>query len=274
MSKEYKNLNSKDYFLIKNELNNVVTQIENITNRIEKKYKFTHLNLLDFEVWKREKGYWFGEYTFLNSNGNVNYEASDDPTSGQYNYKKYYGFINLQIKGNELRQKNIFIRPPLDLESKDLNSDGVVSIDELDKFGFTSTYDYLIDLDNKIATPVIDNEEVDIKPFNYNEGTEKTFIAEQSASDENMIYQNQLTTLPNNTTRIRTAQGFYNGFSTYVSYYREIKIEDELDENKNIVKSAKTKFLEKFLEYREKSNVPEINQIKDINEFFTTGIED
>ncbi len=60
------------------------------------------IELLDFEVWQRESGYWYGEYTFLNGSGISDYKAIDDPTSGQYDYRKYYGFINLQVKGNEL----------------------------------------------------------------------------------------------------------------------------------------------------------------------------
>ena len=47
------------------------------------------VNLLDFEVWQRERGYWFGEYTFLNSSGKSDYEATDDSTSGQYDYRRY-----------------------------------------------------------------------------------------------------------------------------------------------------------------------------------------
>ena len=262
------------------------------------------VDLLDFEVWQRERGYWFGEYTFLNGSGKSDYKASDDATSGQYDYRTYYGFINLQVKGTELKQRNIFLRPALDLEVQDLDEDGKVSINELDAFGFTSPYDYLIDLDTKIATPLENGDLTDLSPFNYTEGTEKTFTADQSASDnlgnlsgsyfgfptyttiigddtvlyrvgDSPIFQNQLTTLPGNGTRVRTAQGFsFSGsLPSYGSYYRETKFEDDVDEDGVVIKTAKEKFLEKLAEYRELYNVPEANRIADVEDFFTTGLE-
>ena len=263
------------------------------------------VDLLDFEAWQRERGYWFGEYTFLNGSGKSNYKASADSTSGQYDYRTYYGFINLQVKGTELKQRNIFLRPALDLEVKDLDEDGTVSINELDAFGFTSPYDYLIDLNTKIATPLENGDLTELSPFNYTEGTEKTFTADQSASDNSgnlsgsyfgiptyttiiddhtvlyrvgdspTIYQNQLTTLPGDGTRVRTAQGFNFGtlLPDYASYYRETKFEDDVDEEGVVIKTAKEKFFEKLAEYRELSNIPEANRIADIEDFFTTGLE-
>ncbi len=261
------------------------------------------IELLDFEVWQRERGYWFGEYTFLNASGTSDYKASDNPTSGQYNYRKYYGFINLQVKGSELKQRNIFLRPALDLESKDLDADGIVSINELDQFGFSSPYDYQIDLVTKIATPMQNGAEAGLLPFNYTEGTEKTFTADQNATDNSgnlsgsyfgipttttiigddtvlyrvgagTLYQNQLTTLPGNGTRVRTAQGFFNGTPTYASYYRETRFEDDVDEHGVVTKTAREKFLEKLAEFRQLHNVPDANQTADVESFFTTGLEE
>ena len=197
------------------------------------------------------------------------------------------------------------------MEEKDLDNDGVVSINELNKFGFTSTHDYHINKTTKIATPKLNNEDTELLPFDYTKGTEKTFTADQSASDnsgdlsgdyvvfpgfsvptktsiigkDTVIYrvgngmggisQNQLTTLPGNNTRIRTAQGFdpMSGMTSYSSYYRETKFKDDLDENGNIIKSAKQKFLEKFYEFRNLNNVPEENKTKNVEDFFTTGLE-
>ena len=264
----------------------------------------TEINLLDHEVWNREKGFWFGEYTFLNENGLIDYEASDNTTSGQFDYRKYYGFISLQVEGNQLKQRNIFVRPALDLESKDLDNDGLISINELNEFGFESSYDYSIDLINKIATPMQDGIISDLETFNYTEGTERTFTANQEAidnsgnlsgsyfgipttttiiGDNTVIYkvgsgdsiiQNQLTTLPGNSTRVRTAQGFdfINGAPSYASYYRENKFED-IFEGENIISSAQEQFYEKFYEIRELCNVPILNQISNPESFFRTGIE-
>ena len=261
------------------------------------------IELLDFEVWNRERGYWFGEYTLLNASGNANYKASDDPTSGQFNYRNYYGFINLQVKGSELKQRNIFIRPALELEGKDLNSDGTVSINELDQFGFTSPYDYQIDLATTTATPMQDGIEAGLLPFDYTEATEKTFTANQTATDNSgnlsgsyfgipttttiigndtvlyrvgneTLYQNQLTTLPGNGTRVRTAQGFFNGTPVYASFYRETRFEDDVDENGIVTRTAREKFLAKLAEFRQLHNVPEANQTADAEAFFTTGLEE
>ena len=75
-----------------------------------------------------------------------------------------------------LKQRNIFLRPALDLEGKDLDEDGTVSVNELDAFGFSSPFDYAIDLQTKVATPLQSNgDAAELIPFNYSEGTEKTF---------------------------------------------------------------------------------------------------
>jgi len=263
------------------------------------------IELLDFEVWQRESGYWYGEYTFLNGSGTSDYKASDDPTSGQYDYQKYFGFINLQVKGNELKQRNIFLRPALDLEAKDLDENGTTSIHELDAFGFSSPYDYMLDTVTKTGTPMESNgDAAELLPFNYTEGTEKTFTADQSASDhlgnlsgsyfgfptsttiigddtvlyrvgDDSIFQNQLTTLPGNGNRVRTAQGFSFGSSlpSYGSYYRETKFEDDVDERGVVIMTAREKFLAKLQDYRQRYNVPEASQIADVDDFFTTGLE-
>ena len=276
-----------------------------ITPLIAQENEPVDVDLLEFEVWQRESGYWFGEYIFLNGSGMSDYKATDDPTGGQYDYRKYYGFINLQVKGAQLKQRNIFLRPALDLEEKDLNKNGTVSINELNAFGFSSPYDYAIDLDTKIATPLEPNgDATELSPFNYTEATEKTFIADQSASDQfgnlsgsyfgfptsttiigddtvlyrvgdSTIFQNQLTTLPGNGTRVRTAQGFsfVGSLPSYGSYYRETKFEDDIDESGVITKTAKEKFLERLTQYRELHKVPAANQIPDVETFFTTGLE-
>ena len=82
------------------------------------------------EAWKREEGYWFGKLTFFNEDGRYNYIATNDPTSGQFDYRNYYGFINLQVDGRELQQRNIFVRPPLKIEPFDINLDNKISTEE------------------------------------------------------------------------------------------------------------------------------------------------
>ena len=65
--------------------------------------------MADFEVWRREEGYWYGEYTFLGAEGDP-YVSS----SWNYPYDHYYGFIHIELDGNALKQRNVFIYPPQD----------------------------------------------------------------------------------------------------------------------------------------------------------------
>ena len=70
--------------------------------------------LADYEVWKREEGYWYGEYTFLGAEGDP-YVSS----SWNYPYDHYYGFIHIELDGNALKQRNVFIYPPQTAEKCD-----------------------------------------------------------------------------------------------------------------------------------------------------------
>ena len=71
-------------------------------------------NLADYEVWRREEGYWYGEYTFLGAEGDP-YISS----SWNYPYDHYYGFIHIELDGNALKQRNVFIYPPQTAEKCD-----------------------------------------------------------------------------------------------------------------------------------------------------------
>lgn len=256
--------------------------------------------LQDLEAWKREEGYWYGKLTFLNEEGRYNYAATNNPLSGQFDYRDYYGFINLQVKDGELKQRNIFVRPPLDIEPFDIDGDSTVSADELNLFGFSSPFGYEIDTKTKTATP----EDEEINAYQYNEGTEQTFTADQTATDgsgtlngsyfgiptvtqtlgDNTIvytvgdnvfglFQNQLTTLPGRESRVRTAQGFGGGQPSYASFYRETKIGPTVDEKGYVTKSAQQNFLDLLAEHRTDANVPESLITENTEEFFTTGLE-
>ena len=61
------------------------------------------------QVWNREIGYWVGNYTFLGNTG-----APFTTPSWPYPYQPYSGIIHINITGNHLQQRNIFIYPPLD----------------------------------------------------------------------------------------------------------------------------------------------------------------
>lgn len=186
------------------------------------------VNLLDFEVWRRELGYWVGEYTFLGADGNPNQSSS-----WPYTYQPYQGFISLQIEGNRLRQRNVFTYPPQHPdrctgEEGDVKGNGTCGVHGNEKI--FSADQTAADCEGNLAGPFV-------TPF----GTANTFttIIEPDTViyrvefgdppfDGNLL-QNQMTTLPNEQTRIRSAKGFNvaTQSSSYLSYYRERKVSRE-----------------------------------------------
>ena len=88
--------------------------------------------LADYEVWKREEGYWYGEYTFLGAEGDP-YVSS----SWNYPYDHYYGFIHIELNGNALKQRNVFIYPPQTTEKCEADDstegDGVCGVNGNEK---------------------------------------------------------------------------------------------------------------------------------------------
>lgn len=64
-------------------------------------------HLSDHVAWQREEGYWIGEYSFYQSDGNA-FESS----SWNYPYDHYTGFVHIELNGNALKQRNVFLYPP------------------------------------------------------------------------------------------------------------------------------------------------------------------
>ena len=165
-------------------------------------------NLADYEVWKREEGYWYGEYTFLGAEGDP-YVSS----SWNYPYDHYFGFIHIELDGNALKQRNVFIYPPQTTEKCDTDDstegDGVCGINGNEKvFGADQEAS---DCEGNLAGP-------------YTQGGFTLDTTTTVLGDDTVIYsvkipdsmggginQNQLTTLPGNGVRVRTAQGFSFG---------------------------------------------------------------
>ena len=179
------------------------------------------VELADFEVWRREEGYWWGEYTFLGAEGDPFASAS-----WNYGYDHYWGFIHLELEGNSLRQRNVFVYPP----SADCDEDPTVSGEgECGVNGnerIFSADQSASDCDGNLAGPYV--------TFGLTVDTTTTVLG-----DDTVVYsvklpahlgagfnQNQLTTLPGNGVRVRTAQGFSFGAEQpeYASYYREYKL--------------------------------------------------
>ncbi|MCH2170457.1 TetR/AcrR family transcriptional regulator C-terminal ligand-binding domain-containing protein [Myxococcota bacterium] len=195
----------------------------------------SRVRLLDFEAWRREEGYWVGEYSFYGADGDPNQNDS-----WPYRYDHYMGFIRISIDGPNLAQRNVFTYPPQDLalctdSEESVKGNGECGINgneniwvanqsasncegSLDgpfssAFGNTDTY-----------TTVLGDDTVLYKVV-YSKNNEPPY-------DElfgGKIMQNQLTTLTPDGVRVRNAQGFNisTGLPSYSSFYRETKVTED-----------------------------------------------
>lgn len=182
----------------------------------------SEVRLSDFEAWRREEGFWWGKYTFLDENGDP-YESS----TWNYEYQHYWGFIHMELVGNSLKQRNVFVYPPSQKCAADnsTSGEGVCGVNGNEKV--FSADQSASDCDGNLAGPY------PYGPFTLD--TTTTLFG-----DDTIVYQvklpaalgggftqNQLTTLPGNDVRVRTAQGFYMGAPTYASFYREYRLADK-----------------------------------------------
>lgn len=193
------------------------------------------MNLKDFEAWRREEGYWVGEYTFLGADGNPNVSAG-----WPYRYDNYMGFIHVALDGPHLSQRNVFLYPPqlyedctgaIDAEGKptDVVGYGICGVNGNEKV--FSADQSASDCDGGLQGP-----------FQYGTFTlhteshllgDDTVIYQVRSAAGGPLFQNQLTTLPGDGTRVRTAQGF-NALAppgtppwSYASFYRERRVSRE-----------------------------------------------
>lgn len=180
-------------------------------------------NLRDFEVWRREEGFWFGEYTFLGADG----DPFKSP-SWNYPYAHYYGFIHLELDGPRLKQRNVFIYPPQTADVCETD-DSVVGEGTCGANGnekIFSADQEASDCNGNLAGP-------------YTMGAFTLETTTTIMGDDTVVYavklpeqfggkfnQNQLTTLPGNGVRVRTAQGFdFDEQPSFASFYREVKMD-------------------------------------------------
>lgn len=179
------------------------------------------VNLLDFEPWKREEGWWVGEYTFLGADGNPN-----TSNSWPYRYDHYKGFIHLEVIGNSIKQRNVFLYPAKVVsecaDDSDVIGSGVCGVNGNEKI--FSADQSASDCKGGLAGAY--------ETFGLTANTLTTLIGDDSVlyqvyMPDGSIMQNQLTTLPPNDTRVRTAQGFFANAPTYASFYRETKVSQE-----------------------------------------------
>lgn len=193
-----------------------------------------NFQLLDFKPWQREHGYWIGEYTLLGADGTPQVSSR-----WPYRYDNYQGFIHLEVVGNAIKQRNVFLYPPKLAEQCDETTtalgNGICGINGNEK---------IFSADQK-ATDCSGNISGPFESFGMTLDTYTTLIGDdtvlyQVRMPDGSIMQNQLTTLPPNDTRVRTAQGFYLNAPTYASYYRERKVTQE--EFFKLLAEARTKY--------------------------------
>lgn len=175
------------------------------------------LNLLDFPAWERENGYWVGEYTLMGADGNA--FASQ---SWNYPYDHYAGFIALTVEGNTIEQRNVFLYPPQTEDNCATNpavmGAGTCGVNGNEKI-FTASQ-AATDCSGGLSGPYMQyGMQLDTETRLLNDDT---VLYQVRLNGE--LLQNQLTSLPGNGTRIRTAQGLYAGNPTYASFYRERKV--------------------------------------------------
>mmetsp|Transcript_46320 Transcript_46320/g.47021 ORF Transcript_46320/g.47021 Transcript_46320/m.47021 type:complete len:331 (-) Transcript_46320:206-1198(-) len=210
------------------------------------------VDLIDYPQWEAEVGYWIGEYTYSDGDGNPFVSSM-----WNYPYDHYKGFITGNVNGNKYRQRNVFLYPP---QYEDLCADGnsVVGEGKCGKHGNSKIF-----MADQEVTTCDTNTELRGDIEGRYEGvfnTKTELIGRDNALlyqvyldktvfklPQDQLYQSQLTTLTTdesgNLFRTRSAQGSpFAGVpvSSSMSYYRERKVSKK--EFYNGLKEAKTEF--------------------------------
>jgi len=190
------------------------------------------INLLDFEAWRREAGYWVGEYSFYGADGNPFISGS-----WPYPYQPYGGLIFINITGNHLKQRNVFVYPPQDINKCSTGKvigagtcgvNGNEKIFSADQFAsdcngnLGGPYPYgQFTLDTN--TIVFGNDTVIYQVRFRKIDIDTPYFKLHTA--HGAFNQNQITSLPGNGTRVRTAQSFNPDQTPQAaSYYREKRV--------------------------------------------------
>jgi hypothetical protein len=66
------------------------------------------VELADYTQWAHEDGYWLGEYSYFDGNGDPVHE----PGRWNYPYDHYKGFITGSVNQGSYSQRNVFLYPP------------------------------------------------------------------------------------------------------------------------------------------------------------------
>jgi len=187
------------------------------------------IDLLNFEQWQQEKGYWIGTYTFLGGNGKPMISSS-----WNYPYGDYKGFITGEVVDNAYRQRNVFLYPPQDTVVCDTTSNATIGEGVCGVNGNTKIFS----ADQQVTVCTEESLKGTIDGLYFGMfPTKTTLIGDDNAllyqvfMQDGSLVQSQLTTITENSNkelfRTRSAQGFYGGVSNSVSYYRERKVTEE-----------------------------------------------
>ena len=196
--------------------------------------------LSESKQWQHEEGYWIGEYSMYNSDG------EEYTTSWNYPYDHYKGFITGNVKGNAYRQRNVFMYPPQKADKcdspEDVQGTGACSVNGNMKVFEADQSTLICSLNPELKGDI--EGPYGSMAYTYTEliGQNNSLLYQvwlnpipAMGIHEKMLMQSQLTTITESggtVYRTRTAQGF-NAFGpnagtpSYASYYREHKVSKE-----------------------------------------------
>lgn len=203
------------------------------------------LKLSSLEVWRREQGWWVGNYTFLGADG-APFVSSVWP----YDYAQYRGFIHIELKGPCLQQRNVFVYPPLpkgDCTSPDnVKGEGKCGVNGNERV-FEAEQN-AVDCNGNLAGPFGTPPNAFDTETTVTLGNDDTVLYQVRLPKAagGALFQNQLTTLGPDGTRLRTAQGIIPGTGrpTSLSFFREQRV-------------SKQEWMKQLAETRAKFNVLE-----------------
>lgn len=191
------------------------------------------IKLSSYEVWRREAGWWVGNYTLLGADG-----APFTSPNWPYGYAAYHGFIRIELDGPCLSQRNVFVYPPLP-PSECAASGPVVGPGTCGVNGNEKVFEA-----DQSASDCAGNL---AGPFAFGGTTLDTETTVTIGSSDTVIYQvrlpaspgaaprtgqllqNQITTVGPDGTRLRSAQdiGPGTGRGRGLSFFREERVSEE-----------------------------------------------
>lgn len=185
-----------------------------------------NVTLNEYESWQKEAGFWVGEYSFYNGDG-------DAYTSANWNYPylHYKGFIKIELNGDCLKQRNVFLYPPQDpsvcaSSNSDVVGTGACGVNGQEKV--FAADQCASDCDGNLAGPYV-QAGFSLDTFTSLVGGFNDAVLYQVRAPAFLgggLIQNQITTLPRPGKRIRTAHSldFITGEINAASFYRETRV--------------------------------------------------